>query len=394
VRSVAGREVRDRSPSGHPDGSVGVTFRDKATVLSFGRAPAVALLGGGAALRRRGRRWRLRDWRLRTKLTAVLLVPLVLAGVLGALRVSGLVRTAHDFAALARQVGFAQQLGLVVYDLQGERYRVAAMLAAGRTADRAALQAQVQRVDSAVAMLHTTDFGAETFPAAAGSQWAPAHRAALSRLSGLAALRQATLQPNAAPGNATARNALTTYSDLIAVLLSLDRRALDGAPDSLAPHTDGVKALAVAEEQASWQHAVLLTGILSGGLSTEQQVALRTADARFDAAADEFGQAVSPAQRQLYFNTRAVVDRKRLLDAALDRAVRGAPLETIPGDWNSAAAGTVETIRQGESTLSWCARYCNRCARCAPPRSRSPTAGCRRQSSSCGPPTVPRARRL
>ena len=33
---------------------------------------------GGAALRHRGGCWRLKDWRLRTKLTAVLLVPLLL----------------------------------------------------------------------------------------------------------------------------------------------------------------------------------------------------------------------------------------------------------------------------------------------------------------------------
>ena len=51
------------------------------------------------------------------------------------------------------------------------------------------------------------------------------------------------------------------------------------------------------------------------------------------------------------FGAKAVVDRKRLLDAALDRAQRGAPLETVPGDWNSAAVGTVEDIRQGQIAL-------------------------------------------
>ncbi|PZS39750.1 MAG: hypothetical protein DLM62_06605, partial [Pseudonocardiales bacterium] len=85
------------------------------------------LRAGGAALRHRGGRWRLKDWRLRTKLTAVLVVPLLLAGVLGALRVTDLVGKARGFAALSDQVRFVQQLGVVVYELQGERYRVAAM---------------------------------------------------------------------------------------------------------------------------------------------------------------------------------------------------------------------------------------------------------------------------
>ncbi|MGH3767576.1 MAG: sensor histidine kinase [Pseudonocardiaceae bacterium] len=309
---------------------------------SGGPAAALAMLGGGgAALRRRGGRWRLRDWRLRTKITAVLLVPLVLAGVLGALRVSDLVGKAHDSAALTRQIGFAQLLGTVVYHVQGERYRVAAMQAGGLVTDAAEVQKQAQRVDSAVAMLRAADVGSESFPAAGGGQWQRVHRAALSRLSGLAAFRQTSTPANAVAG----------YSSIIAVLLDLDRQALGGAPDSLAHQADAVKALATAQEQASWQHAVLQTGILTDRLTAEQQVTLRTADARFDAAAEEFGQAASPAQQQLYFTARAVGDRKRLLAAALERAVRGAPLETVPGDWNSAAAGTVEAIWQGQSTL-------------------------------------------
>jgi signal transduction histidine kinase len=324
----------------------------RSVALSFGHSPAVVIgCRGAATLRRRGTRWRLRDWRLRTKLTAVLLVPLVLAAVLGVLRVNDLMRKAHGFAALARQIGFAQQLGSTVYNLQAERYRVVTMLAAGRTADSAALQAQVQRVDSAVATLRAADSDTAAFPAARGSQWVPAHVAALSRLSGLAALRQAAVAPNGTPGMVAARNAITAYSGLIAALLELDRRALYGASGSLAPQADGVKELAIAEEQASWQQVVLLTGILSGELPAEQQVALRAAEARFDAVGEEFGQALSPTQQQHYFNARAVVDRKRLLEAALDRAVRGAPLETVAGDWDSAATGTVEAIHQGQVAL-------------------------------------------
>lgn len=314
---MAAHEGRARPPSDRSGGPGDVTFRDEMTALSFGR-------------------WRLRNWRLRTTLTAVLLVPLALAGVLGVLRVTDLVREANDLAAVARQVGFAQQVGLAVHDLQGERVLATAALAMGRPGDRAALQTQAQRVDAAVTILRTADFRADALaPAAAG-----AYRTALGRLSELPAVRQATLERNA-----VALNAVTAYSDLIAALLDLDRRLLDGARDPLARQADGLNALAVAKEQASRQHAVLLAAILSGVLPAEQQAVLRTADARFDAAADEFGQAVPASQ---LFTARAVVDRKRLLDTALDRAVRAAPLATVPGDWNSAAAGTVEAIRQGE----------------------------------------------
>jgi signal transduction histidine kinase len=351
---VAGHKVRARPPAGSQGGSGGVPLRAGTAAASGGPAFAASMFGaGGAALRRRGGCWRLRDWRLRTKITAVLLVPLVLAGVLGALRVSDLVRKADDSAALARQVGFAQQLGIVVYQLQGERYRVAAMQASGRATGSAEVQKQGERVDSAVTLLRAADVGSDSFPAAGGGQWHRVHRAALSRLGGLAAFRQATTPPNATVPESPlpAPNAVAGYSDLIAMLLDLDRQALGGAPDSLAHQADGIKALAIAQEQASLQHAVLQAGILTDRLTAEQQVTLRTADARFGAAAEEFGQAVSPAAQQLYFTARAVGDRKRLLDAALERAGRAVPLDTVPGDWNSAAAGTVEAIWQGQSTL-------------------------------------------
>ncbi len=338
---MTGHEVRARPPSGRPDGSTDVTTRHEVPTQSYATGPGFAMFGaGGSAPRQRGGRWRLKDWRLRTKLTAVLLVPLLLAGVLGALRVTDLVGNARNFAALSDQIRFAQQLGVVVYELQGERYRAAAMQASGGFTDRAALAAQVRRVDAAVSSLGAAQRAGEPSPAAA-----------LSRLSGLPTLRRATSRTDLALSNVAARDAVVGYSALIATLLELDRQALDGTPDSLARQADGVKVLAVAQEKAAYEHAALLAGILSGGLFADQQAALRAADARFDAAAEEFGQAVSPGQQQFYFGARAVLDRKRLLAAALDRAQRGAPLETVAGDWNSAAVGTVEDIRQGEIML-------------------------------------------
>jgi signal transduction histidine kinase len=363
--------VRIRPSSRRPNGSTDITVRDRSATRSLSRERLIALFGaGGAALRRCGCRLRLREWRLRTKLTAVLVVPLMLAGMLGALRVTDLVHKAQGYAALAREGGFVQRLGRVVYDLQGERQQVAAMLASAGSADRAALrpevQAQVQRVDTAVTKLRTADFTAEALGPMT-DQARPiveeAYRAAVNRLAGLAALRHSTLGSTTAPGSAAAappralergaaaRNAVAAYTRLIGGLLSVERSVLNGAPDLVARRIDAIKALSVAKEQASWQHAVLLAGILSGDLSVQQQAGLRAAEARFDTAADEFGQAMSSDQRDLYFNTRAVLDRKRLLDAALDRAVRAAPLETVPGDWNSAAAATVETMHQGISTL-------------------------------------------
>ncbi|MGH8921917.1 MAG: hypothetical protein ACRD0H_26840, partial [Actinomycetes bacterium] len=106
------------------------------TALRFGGVPGVAVLGGGLSqLRRRGDWWRLRDWRLGTKLTAVLLVPLLLAGVLGALRVADSLQEADHRRAVARQVALAQLVGVAVHDLQRERQLVPAEVITPDTVD-------------------------------------------------------------------------------------------------------------------------------------------------------------------------------------------------------------------------------------------------------------------
>ncbi|MFN2494544.1 MAG: nitrate- and nitrite sensing domain-containing protein [Pseudonocardiaceae bacterium] len=315
------------------------------TALSFGGAPGVAVLGGDLPqLRRRGGRWRLRDWRLCTKLTAVLLVPLLLAAVLGALRVADSLREADGLDAAARQLGFAEQLGLAVYDLQRERHLVAEVVATGKGADSTALQAQTQWVDFRVNALRAAGSGADALgQAAAGS-----YRAALDRLSELPALRQTALTVGT-----SVDDIVTAYSNLVAVLLDLNRTVLADTREPLARRARGAEALTVAKEQISQQHAVLLAAILSGYLSDQQQSLMRTTEARLDAAVDEFRDDVPAEQQQRYDTVTGdvLIDRARLLDLALSRALQGAPLEISAADWNSAATASVDRIRAVETAL-------------------------------------------
>jgi len=348
---VAAQEGSLRPPSDQA-GSSGSSDRDGVTALSFGGAPGVAVLGGELTqLCLRGGRWRqwcLRNWRLRTKLTAVLLVPLVLAGVLGALRVTDSLRVADDLDAVAQRMAFAQQVGVVVHDLQRERQLAAEALATGSGRDRAELEAQAQRVEAGLRALDSVDSGTgEGGTDRLGPAVADAHRDALNRLSGLPALRQAA--PTAA-----VETTVTAYTDMVAVLLDLNRTVLADARDPVARNAGAVEALTVAKEQISQQHAWLLVAILSGVLPVEQQSVLRTAESRFAAAADEFNDLASAPQQQRYLDTvagEAVADRQRLLDAALSRALQAAPLEIASAEWNTAAVATSDRIRQVELAL-------------------------------------------
>ncbi|MGQ0773580.1 MAG: sensor histidine kinase [Pseudonocardiales bacterium] len=320
------------------------------TALKFGGVPGVAVLGGDLSqLRRRGGWWRMRDWRLGTKLTAVLLVPLLLAGVLGGLRVADSLREAGQLRVVARQVALAQLVGVVVHDVQRERQLVLAEMISPGAVDGAALSSQIQRVDIGITALRSGDSGAADLGSAAPES--VAYQDVLTRLSSLRKERFA-------PGPAADRVAVG-YTEAIAVLLELHRAMLGGASDPLRGQAAGLAALAIAKEQLSVQHAVLLAALLSGSLSPEQLGVLRTSDVRFDAAIDAFDDAVPPEQRQRYADTvtgDAVAARQRLLDGALsegelsERALGAGPQNVLAG-WDVVAIETIDRFRQVETAL-------------------------------------------
>ncbi len=180
---------------------------------------------------------RLRNWRLRTKLAAVLVVPLLVIGALGTLRVVASNDDARALDALVSQVSAGQQVARLVDALQGERLFAETYVAGGRGAGRDQLDAQVQQVDAAAAAvraLPSTQFG----PAAADLD-----AAARDRLADLAALRRAVT------GSA--------YTAVIEVFLALEGAAFTAAPAPLLRAANDAVTVAVAKEQVRGQHATV-----------------------------------------------------------------------------------------------------------------------------------------
>jgi len=73
---------------------------------------------------RRTSRWRLSNWRLRWKLLIVLLVPLVTAVALGALRVTNQLQNAGVYDRVSEEVALASSLDEVLDSLQKEREQI------------------------------------------------------------------------------------------------------------------------------------------------------------------------------------------------------------------------------------------------------------------------------
>lgn len=129
---------------GAQPGGNDVSERDRAAASDRARALASRRAVKGGSL------WRMRNWRLRTKLIAVLFVPTLTALVLGGLRVKADLDRAAEFRQTVSQVEFAQSVTSLVQELQKERTLSVARVAVGRGGPRTDLDAQIGRVDQTV----------------------------------------------------------------------------------------------------------------------------------------------------------------------------------------------------------------------------------------------------
>ena len=284
--------------------------------------------------------WRLRDRRLRTKLAAILVVPLLLAGALGWARISASVRDAAGLDELVEQVAAGQQVAALVEELQGERVLAQAYVGAGRPPDRTTLDAGIGRVDTAAASV--TTLPPDRFGPAASDIAA----AARVRLAALPALRRA-VRGSAMP----AERVGATYTSIIEVQLALERAALRAAPAPLLRAATDAGTVAAAKEQVRRQQATLAAVLVGGSATTELQEAARSAAAQFDATLAELGTAALPATRDRYDRTVVgadVDDRRRIEQRTLTAMSRGEPLPAATGEWDSAAGRTAALIREVE----------------------------------------------
>ncbi|MCO1657295.1 sensor histidine kinase [Pseudonocardia humida] len=307
-----------------------------------GAAPpprAAASVRGGSS-----GRWRLRNWRLRSKLALLLVLPLALVLVLAGLRVQSGVSEAGELAAQADRIALSQQVQATVQAVQRERAAAAGFAGSNRREYGEDLESrsgdtngEIERLRAAAAL-------------DAGDTVAAALRAANGRLDGLTALR------NSATGSAyPADDIIAGYTSVIATLRDLDTLLISGTGGELQGESAGITSLADAKEQISRQHATLLAVLSGSGRPSPRQVSvLRDADAEFASALVGFSNAISPQGQQLYTSTVTGVvvdDRERIKETAVVLGAAGEPVGVGAAQWDIAATGNADLIRQVEVGL-------------------------------------------
>lgn len=288
-------------------------------------------------------KWRLRNWRLRYKMAAVLLVPTLAALGVGGVRVYDGLAAASDLNAIVEQVELTQQASSVTHELQRERdYAVAFATAGG---DNDSYTEQSGRVDDAITQLRALDSQTEGFaPEVAG-----AYQGAVNRLDSLGALR------GTVNGSFTGSQAFVSYNSVIDSLLQIDRAVSTAAANTPVLQTArATESIGRAKEQLSQQRSILLGAAMRGDLIAGEAEQLRDSTARYESAYSEFLNSATPQQRSRYAAevAGAEVDRsEQLLQEALISDEEDTPLSIAPEDWGQQAGVRTDLVRNVEEQV-------------------------------------------
>ncbi|CAL9648054.1 hypothetical protein SUDANB95_06502 [Actinosynnema sp. ALI-1.44] len=292
--------------------------------------------------------WRLRNWKLPTKLAAVLLIPTVAALALGGLRVQADLGDATEFNRLANEIQLEAAVADLVQQLQRERDLSASHVASGKSLDRVVLDRQLRRVNDTSDALKTkiTELSGDL-----DDDVVARFRRASEQLTRLNSLRNA-VRDTAYPSDAVLR----TYSESVESLLDLGEQAIAGInnPELVRLHL-ATNAIARVKEQESRKRGIMLDVFQRGNFGPGQERALLAANAELDAARNDFRKSATPEQAKIYDDTVTglIVDTANdMQESALNLAAAGKGLGSLrPEKWDIASTLTVNLTRDVENLL-------------------------------------------
>lgn len=311
-----GRWTDQGFTSTNDDGGAAVPNEDTAGV---GGAPAQS--PGESPGKKAGFFSGMRDWRLRSKLAAVLIIPTLTALALGALRVVDDARQAAEFQRTADQVAFAVKVTTVVHELQNERSLAVARIASSNQLLQTGLDAQIAKVDREVSDLRNAAGSLKYDDQATKDRYTRG----LQRLDALRPLRAAFNAQNGLPDITV----LTAYSGVLDSLIELGREVTTAVTDrDVLRLGTSTQAISEAKEFTTRADAQLQIAAFRGSFPGDLLDQTHASASSADASVAAFLANADDDQRQLYNDTYSgpeVDDRRRIQTSAFSLAQQNDP---------------------------------------------------------------------
>ncbi len=292
----------------------------------------------------------LKNWRMRWRLFALIMIPILTAAAFGGVRVAsaaGAANTARHIEQLAIVGGDVTQLAQAI---ENERDVTAGFIAAGHPArGQASLHKQYARTDSAA---RTVQARAARIGGGYSTDTRQRLSTVLARIRDLQGLRAAALRSQLPP-----LPMITDYSQVITDLFAFNDGIAEGSSDpQLADSVRALGFLSRTKDQASVQRAVLYAALTTGRFQPGGIDALTAAQAQQAADMATYLASATPAQRQLYMSTVTgpLVDQAQNIEQhAITQADRNLPLvtgnsATASRQWYTAMSDTIQRMHSIE----------------------------------------------
>ncbi len=256
----------------------------------------------------RGSRTHWHNWRLPTKLIAVVLAPVVFAILLGAGHITEQIQLTSHYEELGRQVEARDKAQPLLTGLQEER-----TLAVSTLAGVPGSQQALAKVTAGV------DKGIEQAPSVLGEVGASdestqaRYQELREQFVALMGIREAVRA-----GDIDVVTAVEGYNRVVSALLSLERAVIRGVDDPVMNSTvTALYELSGAEEEIRVQQALGMAGFVRGDFTEAEVGALNDSRVRLTAKLTEFRAATTPQQYASYEET-TLAPQAGAREAALD----------------------------------------------------------------------------
>jgi signal transduction histidine kinase len=312
-----------------------------------------------------------RNWPVSWRLTAVVVVAVVLDGVLGGLRLAAAAGSTAQFGRVAQLAVLGQQVTGLAHALEDERDQTAGFIASGRPAagmaavqqDYAATDARARQVRSAAAGIGVA------FPVSTRAKVTTV----LNRIGDLGGLRDAALHTQL-----PSLPVITDYSESVTDLFSLNDEIAQSSADSiLETNVRTLGSLSRMTEDTSVQRALLYAAFAERRFEPGALQDLITTQAAQASDLASFQASASLAQQQSFGNTvtgpsvsSALLMEQHAIQAGQPQtAGLGISSAAAPQQWDAAMSDTIRRMRQVEGQVSGSVVAQSRALRQGPVRS-------------------------
>ncbi|MEO3871956.1 nitrate- and nitrite sensing domain-containing protein [Nonomuraea sp. B12E4] len=293
--------------------------------------------------------WRLRNWRVRARLIALILVPTAAAVLLGGIQVLSSTSAAGDYARTNQFARLSAEVGELTHLVSGERALTAWYIARGRPANGLGeVQAQMEQVDAAADRVRDI---ARPLLAEVSGRTEDQIENLLSRLNDLTGLREQALRASLLPAPA-----VELYTTVIGDLMSVHNELVVGSTDDeLFRQTRMLDALTRVKESVSYQQALVTVVLVEGAFDQDQLKRFLGEQSREANERRGFAAEATAEERRVFdeaVNGRSADRMLFLRELVLIRATNGLPLRGLDlarrddaKEWFDGAAVVVDSIR-------------------------------------------------